>query len=59
MFHFLIEFISSSSGKGEFYKKSDQDHLSSVDPVYACVVGNQKVGDQVPVGCVVVHLFSI
>ena len=42
-----------------FTKKSDQDHLSSVDPVYACVVGNQKVGDQVPVGGVVVHLFLI
>ena len=42
-----------------FTKKSDQDHLSSVDPVYACVVGNQKVGDQVPVGRVVVHLFNI
>ena len=42
-----------------FHKNSDQDHLSSVDPVYACVVGNQKVGDQSPVGCVVVHLFLI
>ena len=54
-------FSSSSSHhhleRESFHKNSDQDHLSSVDPVYACVVGNQKVGDQPPVGRVIVHLF--